>query len=183
MPDSDFVIADEDILDEKPQDALAFRYIEGIGRRAKSSKERGQRFGQTQVGCTIDQLIDDRLQFGIVRLLAPPQLRHALAQLIQRQKAFLVGSEQTIDALADTNELTPESLFASFGRVGLACGCEASIDLTLDEFRIFEQAYDFRPDDLVEKVLAHRSVVANELAKVSVGVGTEATVIIDLARA
>jgi len=48
------VIADEDFLDEKPQDALAFRYVEGIRRRPKSSEERGQRFSEAQVGCAID---------------------------------------------------------------------------------------------------------------------------------
>ena len=50
----DLVIADEDFLDEKPQDALAFRYVEGIRRRPKSSEERGQRFSQAQVGCAIE---------------------------------------------------------------------------------------------------------------------------------
>ena len=50
----DLVIADEDFLDEKPQDALAFRYVEGIRRRPKSSEERGQRFSEAQVGCAID---------------------------------------------------------------------------------------------------------------------------------
>jgi hypothetical protein len=34
VPDNDLVIADEDFLDEKPQDALVFRYVEGICRRA-----------------------------------------------------------------------------------------------------------------------------------------------------
>jgi hypothetical protein len=29
VPDDNLVIADEDFLDEKPQDALAFRYVEG----------------------------------------------------------------------------------------------------------------------------------------------------------
>ena len=45
-----FDIADEVFLDEKPQDALAFRYVEGIRRRPKSSEERGQRFSEAQVG-------------------------------------------------------------------------------------------------------------------------------------
>ena len=54
VADDDLVIADEDFLDEKPQDALAFRYVEGIRRRPKSSEERGQRFSEAQVGCAID---------------------------------------------------------------------------------------------------------------------------------
>jgi hypothetical protein len=34
VPDDDLVIADEDFLDEKPQDTLTFRHSEGIRRRA-----------------------------------------------------------------------------------------------------------------------------------------------------
>ena len=128
-------------------------------------------------------MIDDRLQFGVVALFAPPQVRHTLAQFVQRQKPFLIGCEQAIDAPANTNELAAESLLAPFRRVGLACSGEPSVDLTLEQLRIFEQAYDFRPHDLVEKVLAHRPIVTNKLAKVPIGVGAEATVIVDLAGA
>jgi Polypeptide deformylase len=78
VPDDDLV-ADENILDEKPQDTLAFYYIESCRRRAQASEEGGQRFGQAQVGLTINQLIDDRLQFGVVCVFASPQFRHALA--------------------------------------------------------------------------------------------------------
>jgi hypothetical protein len=54
VPDDDLVIADENILDEKPQDALAFCYIESRGRRAQASEECAQRFGQAQAGLTIN---------------------------------------------------------------------------------------------------------------------------------
>jgi group II intron reverse transcriptase/maturase len=54
VPDDDLVVADEDFLDEKPQDALAFQYVDGPRRRAQSRKERGQRFSEAQVGCAVD---------------------------------------------------------------------------------------------------------------------------------
>ena len=54
MPDDDLVVADEDFLDEKPQDALAFQYVEGPRGRPQSRKERGQRFSEAQVGCAVD---------------------------------------------------------------------------------------------------------------------------------
>src|SRR5258708_1546127 len=54
VPDDDLVVADEDFLDEKPQDALAFQYLEGPRRRPQSRKERGQRFSEAQVGCAVD---------------------------------------------------------------------------------------------------------------------------------
>ena len=138
MPDDDLVIADEDFLDEKPQDALAFQYVEDPRRRPQSRKERGQRFSKAQVGCAVDRLVDDRLQFGVVGLFAPPQVRHALAQLVQREKAFLIGGEQAIDALADASEIAAESLLTAFGRVGFARGCEPAVEFVLDELGIFE---------------------------------------------
>ena len=54
VPDDDLVVADKDFLDEKPQDALAFRYVEGPRRWPQSRKERGQRFSEAQVGCAVD---------------------------------------------------------------------------------------------------------------------------------
>jgi group II intron reverse transcriptase/maturase len=54
VPDDDLVVADENFLDEKPQDALAFQYVEGPRRRPQSRKERGQRFSEAQVGCAVD---------------------------------------------------------------------------------------------------------------------------------
>ena len=54
VPDDNLVIADEDLLDEKPHETLAFRYVEGARRRPQSREERGQRFSEAQVGCTVD---------------------------------------------------------------------------------------------------------------------------------
>jgi len=61
VPDNDFVIADKDFLDEKPQDALAFRYVELIRCRPQSREKRRQRFGEAQVGCTVNRLIKESL--------------------------------------------------------------------------------------------------------------------------
>ena len=183
VPDDDLVIADEDFLDEKPQDALTFRYVESAHRRPQPSEERSQRFSEAEVGCTVDCLINDRLQLGIVCLFAPPQLWHALAQFIQREKTFLIGGEQTVDALADANELSPESLLAPFCWVGFARGCETPFKLALDQPRIFEQAHDFGPNDLVEKVLTDRAIIANGAGKPPPCVGAETSIIVNLAYA
>ena len=68
-----------------------------------------------------------------------------------------------------------------FGRVGLARGCEPPFELALDQLRIFEQAHNFRPHDLVQKILTHRAVVANGAGKPPPGVGTETSIIVDRA--
>ena len=101
------------------------------------------------------------MQFSVVCLFASPQIRHALAQFVQREKAFLISGEQTIDAVADANEIASDSLFTALGRVGLSCGCEPSVELVLDELRIFEQPHDLRPNNLVQKILTHRTIVTN----------------------
>ena len=54
VPDDNLVIADEDFLDEKAHETLSFRYVEGARRRPQSREERGQRFSEAQVGCTVD---------------------------------------------------------------------------------------------------------------------------------
>src|SRR5258708_17372128 len=49
VPDDDLVVADEDFLDEKPQDSLAFQYLDGPRLRPQSRKERGHRVSAAQV--------------------------------------------------------------------------------------------------------------------------------------
>jgi hypothetical protein len=54
VPDDDFVVADENLLDEKPHDALALCYIEFARRRPQSCEERVQRLSKAQIGCAGD---------------------------------------------------------------------------------------------------------------------------------
>jgi hypothetical protein len=37
-----------------------------------------------------------------------------VAQLVERQKVFLVGGEQALDALLQTGEIAPKRIFATF---------------------------------------------------------------------
>jgi hypothetical protein len=61
------------------------------------------------------------LKLGVIRLFALAQDQHTFAKFVQREKTFLKRGKQTIDALTDANEIAPEDLFASLGRLGLAC--------------------------------------------------------------
>ena len=54
-----------------------------------------------------------------------------------------------------------------FGRAGRI---EAPVELGLDERRIFDQADDLSPHDLIEQVLADRSAVAHRAAEMAPGV-------------
>src|SRR3974377_1416535 len=92
-----------------------------------------------------------------------------------------MGGKQPVNALADANEIAPESLLMPFGRVGLARSREAPFELAMDQLRIFEQSYDFRPHDLVQKHLTYRSVPAHGARKPPPSIGTETSIIMDRA--
>lgn len=93
VPDDDSVVADQDLLDQQSDHALTLDYVESFGGRAQTGEKRGQRFSETQIGGAVGRLVCDRLQLGAGRVLAPTQLGHAVAQLIERKKVFLVGGE------------------------------------------------------------------------------------------
>ena len=83
VPDDDSVVADQDLLDQQSDHALTLDYVESFGRRAQTGEKRGQCFSETQIGGAVDRLICDRLQLGAGRVLAPTQLGHTVAQLIE----------------------------------------------------------------------------------------------------
>src|SRR5260370_41809448 len=93
VPDDDSIVADQDLPDQQSDHALTLDYVESFGRRAQTGEQRGQRFSETQIGGAVGRLVCDRLQLGAGRVLAPTQLGHAVAQLVERKKLFLVGGE------------------------------------------------------------------------------------------
>jgi hypothetical protein len=50
----------------------------------------------------------------------------------------------SVDAFTNASEIASEGVYTAFGRVGLARGCEPSVDFVLDKAGIFEQSHDFR---------------------------------------
>jgi hypothetical protein len=62
------------------------------------------------------------------------------------------------------------------------CGLQPPVELGLDDLGIFHQAHDFRPDDIVQQILTHGSVVAGWFNEVPIAIGSQAPVILDLAR-
>src|ERR1700720_4858335 len=122
VSDNDSVVADQDLFDQQSDHALTLDYVESFGRRAQTGEKRGQRFSETQIGGALGRLVCDRLQLGAGRVLASTQLGHAVAQLIERKKVFLVGGEQARNALLQTSEIAPKPIFATLCRIGVAGG-------------------------------------------------------------
>jgi hypothetical protein len=144
------------------------------------SKEATERLRQAQAGCTIEGLIDDSLQLGIMPLLTPSQRRYAFAKLVQREKTVLERAQQSVDALSDANQLAAQGLFALPSRIDLARRRKPPLDLIGNQLRIFKQPHDLLPNNFVQDILAYRRVVANP---VETGIPAETAIISDFARA
>jgi hypothetical protein len=72
VPYHDVVVADEDLLDDEPYDALSLSHIERIGGNAQPREKRGECFCKTQEIGAIIGLICNRLRFGAQCLFALP---------------------------------------------------------------------------------------------------------------
>ena len=79
MSDGDAVVANDDFLDEQPDDALAFQHVQAPGLRAQALEEFAQCVSEPQVGGLIGKLGTQRLQFCLQPCLALAQLGHAPA--------------------------------------------------------------------------------------------------------
>src|SRR5260370_11465058 len=99
VPDDDSVVADQDLLDQQSDHALALDYVESFGRRAQTGEKRGQRFSETQIGGAVGRLVCDRLQLCAGRLLSPTQLRDSETQTLELQMRFFAEWGEAHDAL------------------------------------------------------------------------------------
>jgi len=103
--------------------------------------------------------------------------------LLERQKIFLVRTEQPFDAFADMRQLPLQALFAFFRWIRRACRRQAAVEFLLDQRWVFEQSDNLGPDDLVEQVLSYETtVVAHRTTEFSPAVRTNAFVVMDLTR-
>jgi hypothetical protein len=58
---------------------------------------------------------------------------------------------------------------------------QSALELFVDEMRIFQKSHDLIPNDFIEKILAHRPIVADCAVEVAPTIRTEAAVVADLA--
>ena len=85
MPDGNGVGPHENFLDQEPQNFLSLRYLHGFGLRMKALAELRQRVREPQISGLIRSGEFHGVQFRLYRLLLFAQLRHASAQLGERQ--------------------------------------------------------------------------------------------------
>lgn len=183
MANRDAVAANDDLLDEQPDDALALGHIQGLRPVAKACEKLVQRVRQPQVRGLIGQLRGEGLLLGLQARLALAQLRHAPPQLVQVEQTFLVGREQSLDASLRLQQLAFDPILMALGRIGSACSLEAACELGLDQHRVFEQAYHLVPHRLLQQVKTDGLGRAARLPLVAPCIRTQAAVVVDLARA
>lgn len=150
MANDDGVVTDQDLLDHKPDDALAFLDIECLRLRLQPGEEPGERFGQAEIGGARVALVLDREQLGLRCLLSLPQGRHPQAQIIKRDQVFLVSGQQAVHALAQPNQIALQDFLPPLCRIRGARRGQPPIEFLLDQAGSLKQSDDLGPDDLIE---------------------------------
>lgn len=131
MADDEGIVADQYVLDDEPHDSLPLQYIERVGRATQSCQKLLQSLRQAQEHRTVVDLVRDCLSFRAQRLLTLAQWWHSLAQLLKGYKPFLIGVENSFNALCNTSEFPLQELLALLRWFGRASYGESSIEFVL----------------------------------------------------
>ena len=180
--DNAFVL-NQDLLDNQADDPLPLLNVKGVGGATQLREECREGLGETQIDGAIVDLIEDRLQFRLQGVLALPQFRHASSQLVERQKLFLIGGQQAVDAFAGTRHLSVKDVFPLPCWIGRSCRRQPPVELVLDQAGILQQSDDFSPHNPIEEILTYWPVIAYWSAKTPPGVRPQASVIVDFTSA
>ena len=179
----DVQLANQDLLDNQADDPLPLLNVEGVGGATQLGEECREGLSETQIDGAIVDLIEDRLQFRLQGVLALPQFRHASPQLVERQKLFLIGGQQAVDAFAGTRHLSVKDVFPLPCWIGRSCRRQPPVELVLDQAGILQQSDDFSPHNPIEEILTYWPVIAHWSAKMPPGVRPQASVIVDFTSA
>lgn len=183
MPDGDAVVADHDLLDDQPDDALAGEHVHGLGLGMQTFEEFIQGVGEPQTSTLISQLAIQRRQLRLQPHLALTQRGHAPSQFVQVEQFLLVGSEQPLGTPLNLKQLARRSVLMLLGRMRRARRFQAPGQFGLDQVWVLEQSCDLAPDGVLKQILADRRCTASRLSLVTPGVRPQATVVVDLSRA
>lgn len=181
VANDDGVIRYENFLDQQANDALALGDVERLGTCAQACEEGRQALRQTQGGDALGRLVGDGPQLRFRALLAATQVRHTVAQFLQRQQVFLVGIHQSFHGLAGLHPFTFQRLLVSPDRLRGVGGGQTPIQLGGDLGGVLQEPDDLCPHDLIEQVLPDGTAVADRPVQVSPGVGADAAIVVDFA--
>ena len=100
VADDDLVGADEDVLDEESQDALAFGDGRGSGLAAQAGEEVLEVVGELEVDGSVGELGVEGVDLLAQAGLAGAQLGHAGPEFVEGDQLLLVGADEPCDRLA-----------------------------------------------------------------------------------
>src|ERR1035441_2392129 len=180
VADGDLLGADENVLDEGAQDALAV--LGGGGGRvdAEPGEEALEVVGQFEVGVAVGGLGVEGGDLVLEAGFAGAEVRHAAAELVDGQELLGEGGDHRGDRRGGLRQGLLELAALAGDRVGGAGPLGSLADLGADEGRVGEQAGDVVPDDFVHVAGADGLVLADAAAFVAVVVGAGAPVVVDL---
>ncbi|MDX3763648.1 hypothetical protein [Streptomyces sp. AK02-04a] len=89
VPDGDLLGADEDVLDEEPQDALALRDLGCPGIVAELGEEAFEIVSELEVGVAVGELGVQRVELAAQVAFPGPQAGHPGPQLVDGDQLFL----------------------------------------------------------------------------------------------
>jgi hypothetical protein len=180
VADGDLLGADEDVLDDGAQDALAVLDGGGGGAAAEPAEEALEVAGEPEVGVAVGRLGVEGGDLVLQAGLAGAEGGHAGAELVDGDELLGERGDHRGDRLAGLGEGLLELAALAGDRVGCAGPFQPFADLGADEGGVGEQGGDVVPDDLVGVVGADGLVLADASALVTVVVGAEAPVVVDL---
>src|SRR6266508_4628777 len=163
--------ADEDLLDEQAEYALALGDLGGVGLVAQAAEEALKVLSELEGGLLVDELGVERVDLGVQGLLLGAQGGHAASQLVQGEQLLLEAYQEPADGGGGAGLLALEPGLGRRLGVGRAQLGEAAVELATDPCGVGEQRGQVLPDDLVEVVGAHGQVGAAPPAGVAVVVG------------
>lgn len=179
MANSDCVPTHEDFFDKQPQDLLSFGDIQGIGTCSQAAAKISECLNQPQIlgliGCGRFQ----RLQFRLNGLVLAAEFGHAAAQLFQTHQSILIGCQQPIHALRQPAMIPVQLLLPPLQRIGIPGRLQPAVELLLNDFGILQQPHDLAPDHGIQLVLANGRIFADRTLEMTIGVRTDASVVIE----
>src|SRR3954447_16871926 len=156
VSDGDLLRADENVLDEQSQHALAFFDGGDLGVGVQLGEEAFEVGGELEVGPAVGELVVQRLDLVAQVGFAGAQVGHAAAELVDGDQVLAEGLDHVRDGGAGLGEGGLQPLPLTDGRVAVAGGVESFVDLGPDELWVGQQLGDVVPHDRVEVVGADR---------------------------
>ncbi|MFE7244565.1 hypothetical protein, partial [Streptomyces sp. NPDC057580] len=152
VPDGDLLWADEDVLDEEPQDALPFGDLGGCRVVTKLGEESFEVVGEFEVGVAVGDLGVQSGELAAEVALAGAEAGHPGAEFVEGDELFLERFDHAGDRCSGLGQGDFETAALAGGGVAGAGSFEALVDLGPDQVRVGDHGNDVVPDDGVEVV-------------------------------